>query len=432
MIKVKVLGVIILAISFSLWSGANVAASNLSETTGLPTVDRSIALEGSTLDTSRTNVFWQQKGCRSASNSCRRYLPVTITNRNNSTIIAQMPYWSNYPIDRSYDNVKRVVIVVHGSESTAGRTFNRINNMALAANANNTLIIAPRFLTSKTGIVNEPPNVLWWDYRASTGWRRGYNTRNGRLKKLDGSPNFPNSYSSFDVMDHIVSLFDRQKYPSVERIVVAGFSAGGQFVQRYAVATDINDNRVKFIVGACSTYAYISPERQVPRLSGEIISSGFAVPPDCPPGTTNCSKRWKSLFDSCDDSIDSYNDWGYGLNKMEELTYLQNRTVSQIRRTYPQRRVTYIVGKLDKNVRVNQKKDANDNMVPNPLSAQEEGKCAAYVQGKTRYMQALIYKKYLDQYFPGHRHKLIVVNGAIHDSSQVFGSTGGLQELFFD
>lgn len=42
------------------------------------------------------------------------------------------------------------------------------------------------------------------------------------------------SFSSFDVVDRIFSVFaDAKRYPSLKRVVLTGFSAGGQFVCRY-------------------------------------------------------------------------------------------------------------------------------------------------------------------------------------------------------
>jgi pimeloyl-ACP methyl ester carboxylesterase len=58
--------------------------------------------------------------------------------------------------------------------------------------------------------------------RAVDDWRGGGDASNG-------------SFSSYDVIDLIFSrLGDKSSYPNLRRVVLAGFSAGGQFVSRYA------------------------------------------------------------------------------------------------------------------------------------------------------------------------------------------------------
>ena len=58
--------------------------------------------------------------------------------------------------------------------------------------------------------------------RAVDDWRGGGDASNG-------------SFSSYEVIDFIFSKFgDKSIYPNLRRVVLAGFSAGGQFVSRYA------------------------------------------------------------------------------------------------------------------------------------------------------------------------------------------------------
>ncbi len=57
---------------------------------------------------------------------------------------------------------------------------------------------------------------------AADDWRGGGDASNG-------------SFSTYDVIDRIFShLGDASRYPKLKRVVMAGFSAGGQFVSRYA------------------------------------------------------------------------------------------------------------------------------------------------------------------------------------------------------
>jgi pimeloyl-ACP methyl ester carboxylesterase len=74
--------------------------------------------------------------------------------------------------------------------------------------------------------------------------------------------------SSFDAIDSILArLADRSVFPNLAHIVLAGHSAGGQIVQRYAVVGTGTDKltalgvRVRYVVANPSSYAYFSRER---------------------------------------------------------------------------------------------------------------------------------------------------------------------------
>lgn len=58
--------------------------------------------------------------------------------------------------------------------------------------------------------------------KADDDWRGGGDASNGTI-------------SSFEVIDHVFAcLGDKTRFPNLRRVVLAGFSAGGQFVARYA------------------------------------------------------------------------------------------------------------------------------------------------------------------------------------------------------
>src|SRR5262249_56900341 len=64
-------------------------------------------------------------------------------------------------------------------------------------------------------------------------------------------------------------LADRSRFPRLETVILAGFSAGGQVVQRYAVvghgetALDAAGIRVRYVVSDPSSYLYFSAGRPV-------------------------------------------------------------------------------------------------------------------------------------------------------------------------
>ena len=98
-------------------------------------------------------------------------------------------------------------------------------------------VIAPQFPRHETIASNKEPEdgrAVWCDSwanenrhpdqmgSASDDWRGGGDA-NGT------------SFSSYDYIDAIFARFaDRAKYPNLRKVVLAGFSAGGQFAGRYA------------------------------------------------------------------------------------------------------------------------------------------------------------------------------------------------------
>ena len=89
------------------------------------------------------------------------------------------------------------------------------------------------------------------------------------------------SVSSFAAMDVLLeALCDRTNYPSLELVVVAGHSAGGQFVHRYGISSgapcldyhddnndDSNPPRVRLVAANPRSFAYLDGRRYLPRKS---------------------------------------------------------------------------------------------------------------------------------------------------------------------
>src|ERR1700722_18486006 len=131
--------------------------------------------------------------------------------------VAQLPVFVSQDWSQPLPGVRRTVIVVHGYNRHAA-DYAR-NMMALGPSAD-TLVIAPQFLDPDDIAAHHlPDTILRWD----------------REEWLDGNPALrPASLSAFDGFDAILAkLTDRAIFPNLSQIVLAGFSAGGQVVQRY-------------------------------------------------------------------------------------------------------------------------------------------------------------------------------------------------------
>ena len=96
----------------------------------------------------------------------------------------------------------------------------------------------------------------------------------------NNSPHPSRFSSSFDIIDSLVEhFFNRSAFSSVEVITLAGFSAGAQFLNRYAWASSIGYSHdptnvspaINFILGDPSSYLYMSHHR--PAASCRPLSS---------------------------------------------------------------------------------------------------------------------------------------------------------------
>ena len=140
-------------------------------------------------------------------------------------------------------------IVIHGS----GRNVDDYVCCAISAAAleSSVMILAPWFLspkdlpvniTSSSSLLNhtaadaaaalmkEPSRVLVWAEEGPIEhtWRYGADDAAGH------------NVSSYAVVDEMIRLIvaDRRRFPALRRIVVAGHSAGGQYVQRWALLSN--------------------------------------------------------------------------------------------------------------------------------------------------------------------------------------------------
>ena len=150
----------------------------------------------------------------------------------------RVPYYSNLLLDAPHPEVTRAVVVIHGTLRNAVDYYRAMVEAAAKAPGadSTTLIIAPQFLTEPDVAADTlPGSYLYWAYM---GWRSG-----DPSLSTTAHPR-PGSISSFAVIDTI--LFRLAQFnPNLTPLVVAGHSAGGQFVNRYAAGTRIHDTLLR-------------------------------------------------------------------------------------------------------------------------------------------------------------------------------------------
>ena len=292
------------------------------------------------------------------------------------------------PVDLSHPlpAVTRAVILIHGRQ----RNADTYNNSGLEAirlagpAASGTLLITPQFLEEVDIDTHRlSPEFLRW---APETWIDG--------ATADGAP-----LSSFAVIDALLKqLGSAPMFPNLRSIVLAGHSAGGQFVQRYSVAgraPDALPNRIhlRFVAANPSSYVYFSPERptinKTPRPGGNF---SFAVPQN------TCRETW--------------NHWKYGLQDLP--TYLASANPAELESRYLTRDVIYLLGTAD----------------TDPRDPDIDKSCSGELEGPYRLVRGEAYVSYLRQRHPDFTHKLWLVPGVAHSGERMLTSDCGLAALF--
>ena len=244
--------------------------------------------------------------------------------------------YRTYPLDSRNDAITRAYILVHGAGRDAHNYFRHaVAGAFLAGALENTIVISPRFAANEGGSCQDTlaANEINWSSCSSETWRSGAGAISNR------------QITSFDVADEILSkLARKQNFPNLRSIVIAGHSAGGQFVNRYEMANQIHDRLgipISYVVANPSSYAYLDSLR--PRSSAfpqnvAALPPGYIAPPSANPGPP---------FGRYGDSEDctTYDTWPYGLNK--RTGYTAKQSVEQLRRQLAARPTTYLVGELD-------------------------------------------------------------------------------------
>jgi hypothetical protein len=275
--------------------------------------------------------------------------------------------------------VSRAVIVVHGMNGNAADYYQIGTRLAPDGG---TLIIAPQFLLEQDAASQSlPANVLRWRGR----WQSGDDA---------AGPVAVSSYDAIDVM--FATLADCSRFPNLRMIVLAGFSRGGQLVQRYAVFGRGADAAAKagivirYVVGSPSSYVYFTADRPVP---GDGFAA-FAGASACP----------------------NFNRWQDGLEgALPRYVAAAGSDAATLERRYAGLNLIYLLGTAD-----------ND-----PYHASLDKSCAAEAEGPDRYDRGVNFFHYMQARDAAVlKQRLWAAPGAGHDAASVFGSPCGRAALF--
>jgi hypothetical protein len=281
---------------------------------------------------------------------------------------------TTHPLDAPARAITRALVVIHGAGRDAQQAFDAAVQAAKLARAlENTIIVAPRFASNDGGLCNDAleEHETNWGCEANNGWQAG------------GTAAGDERLTTFDVVDRVlVQLARKDLFPNLSVIVVAGHSAGGQFVTRYSMANQVHDSlsrSVRYVVASPSSYAY--PDSERPASDGSPAAG--------------CS-----IFD----------DWPYGLR--DRKGYAARISTETLSRQLAQRPVTYLLGGLD-----------------NTTMRGLDTTCAAMVQGASRRERGEVFAAHVNGRSGAH-HRVVVVPGCAHDTRCVFTAGVSLPVLF--
>jgi pimeloyl-ACP methyl ester carboxylesterase len=220
------------------------------------------------------------------------------------------------------------------------------------------------------------------------GWKEGSFSEIRRDDSTD------RRISSFAIVDALLlMLSDRQQWPALDLVVLAGHSAGGQFVQRYAVAGRAPARlrqygiQTRFVVANPSSYLYFDTRRPAEH--------GFAAFPQA-----RCRR---------------FNHYKYGLEAPN--AYVAAQAPQALMAHYARQQVIYLLGSLDA--------DATHPFL--------DRSCAAAAQGASRLARGQAYYQYLPMVLGQEvlqRQHRVVVAGVGHDHQGMFQSPCGIAWLF--
>lgn len=286
---------------------------------------------------------------------------------------AVLPVFVSADWSKPQPDITRAVLILHGMLRNADDYFAAGMKARDAAGeaGHGALVVAPQFLANFDIAPNKlPTTTLGWEWEHWAG----------------GEPALtPAPLSGFDALDAVLAkLADRSIFPNLSKVVIAGFSAGGQIAQRYAVvgngetALTIAGIAVTHVVSDPSSYLYFTPERPV--------------------AMSNCP---------------DVNAWRYGFDSGVP-PYVRG-TSKELEHRYIARDVTYLMGMADI--------DPNHPVL--------DKSCAGEAQGPQRVARGHAYFAMLESRHGGNlRQRLIDVPGVAHDGAKMFNSACGLAVLF--
>jgi hypothetical protein len=280
---------------------------------------------------------------------------------------ARTMVYRTQPLTVKNDKITRALIVIHGTNRDADNFFRSTMAAAFLADAlDDTVLIVPH-IASAAGTCKDAlaANEVSWN---CSSWRTG------------GASMADEKLTTFDMVDELLQrLAKRDAFPNLKAIVLAGHSAGGQFVTRYEMANKVHEKLgvpVTYVVANPSSYAWIDATRPV------------TVAQPCP----------------------SYDRWPYGFE--HRTGYAARISDEDLKKQLASRPTTYLLGEID----------------ILPLGG-FDASCSAMRQGPTRLARGQAFGKYVNEKLNA-KHDIVVVDLCGHNARCMFTAEKALPLLF--
>src|SRR5579872_3056922 len=287
--------------------------------------------------------------------------------------------YRTHSLDTRNENITRALIVIHGTNRDADNYFRTsLAATFLAGGLEDTAVIVPKIASHERGC-NETLAQNEVNYSCGgDSWRSG------------GVSNSSDKITSFDFVDEIMKkLAAKKAFPNLKHIVLAGHSAGGQYVNRYEMANKIHETLgvpVSYVVSNPSSYAYLDNTRPAGENAATFRPYGDG---------RNCT---------------TYNHWPYGLDG--KTGYAARSTDEELKKQLASRPTVYLLGEID----------------ILPLGGFDSS-CPAMAQGATRRARGEAFGKFVAEKV-GAKHQVTVVSLCGHNARCMFTSETALPLLF--
>ncbi|MCU1236836.1 MAG: hypothetical protein JWP63_4803, partial [Candidatus Solibacter sp.] len=269
--------------------------------------------------------------------------------------------YRTYALDARNPQITRALVMIHGAGRDADNYFRTALAAAFLAGAlEDTIVISPRFASnSNTCRDTLAPNEVSYSCNGDS-WRSG------------GTSISSEKITSYDFTDEILRKLARKDvFPNLKSIVVAGHSAGGQYVNRYEMSNQVHDTLgipITYVVSNPSSYAYLDASRPAQDLSA---------------------------------ACKNFDRWPYGL-ETRTGGYTAKQSDEQLKKQLADRPVTYLLGEID----------------ILPLGG-FDGSCSAMTQGPTRLARGQAFGKVVNEKY-GAKHTTTVVALCGHNARCMF------------
>jgi hypothetical protein len=245
---------------------------------------------------------------------------------------ARSMVYATYPLDRPNPRIRRALIMVHGTLRNADHYFITATGAAFLARAlDDTLVIAPAFHSAGKGCDDKlAAHEVSWSCSGDS-WRSG------------GAALSDPALNSFDFVDAILKkLADRRTFPNLKAIVVAGHSAGGQFVNRYEMA-----NRVHETLGAPVSYVVANPSSYAWPEASRPLAERDAAPAAAGEGWKTETPHTDFVYGPFDAAkAPGFDRWPFGL-EARTGGYTRGASDEALRRQLASRPTTYLLSQVD-------------------------------------------------------------------------------------